>query len=163
MAWFHPKTLLDKTYEIGLVVKGIDGTFELAGGLLLLLIPRGAVGRIIKGLTQNQLDKNPHDFVATHILHFGQSLMHGRNWFAIIFLLTHGLLKIALVISLLRNKLWAYPWALVVLTLFLLYQIYAFIIKPGFGMGFLSILDALIIWLVWREWRKVEMDRAAPA
>ncbi len=156
MAWFHPKSLLDKTYEIGLLIKGIDGVFELAGGLLLWLIPRDTVSRLTKALTQNQLDKNPHDVIANHILHLGQSLAHGRNWFAIAFLLSHGIIKIALVAALLRNKLWAYPWALVVLTLFLIYQVYAFIIKPGFGMGFLSVLDVLIIWLVWREWHKVE-------
>lgn len=158
MSWFKPKSLLDKTYELGLLIKGIDGFFELVGGLLLWLVPKDAVGRITKDLTQNQLDKNPHDFIATHILHLGQSIMHGHNGFAIAFLLTHGVIKLGLVIALLRNKLWAYPWALVILGLFLVYQVYSFVIHPTFGMGYLSVLDAIIIWLVWREWHKVKLE-----
>ena len=158
MAWFHPKTLLDKSYEIGLFVKALDGAFEFIGGLFLLVVPGDAIARFTVNITQNELAKDPSDFVATHILHYGQSLAHGHNGFAIAFLLTHGIVKIALVVALLRNKLWAYPWALVILTLFLVYQVYTFVLNPGFGLGFLSLVDVAIILLVWREWRVVKPD-----
>lgn len=163
MAWFHPKSLLDKTYEIGLFIKGIDGLFELLGGLILLVVPGGVFERVAQNITRSELSKDPHDFIATHILHIGQNLSHGHNGFAVAFLLTHGLVKIALVLALLRNKLWAYPWALVVLVLFLVYQIYVLAVKPGFGMAFLSVLDTVIIWLVWREWQKQKPTAARPA
>jgi uncharacterized membrane protein len=60
-----------------------------------------------------------------------------------------------LVVCLLLNKIWAYPWALGALSLFLVYQVYQLVTEPTFGMAFLSVLDAIIIYLVYREWQKV--------
>lgn len=154
--WFHPRTLLDKTYEIGLFIKGFDGAVELLGGLLLLLVPAHAVLRLTHALVDTELSSDPHSFVATHILHMGTELAKGHNAFAILFLLTHGAVKVALVVALLRQKLWAYPWALVALTAFLVYQVYLLVTKPTFGMAFLTVLDVIIIWLVQREWQKVK-------
>lgn len=159
LAWFHPKTLLDKVYEIGLVVKGIDGTAELIGGILVLSLSPGFILTATKVLVSNELNENPHNFIALHILHGGQKLAAGHNFFAAAFLLTHGLVKVVLVICLLLNKIWVYPYALGVLTLFLVYQIYALITSPGFGMVVLTVLDVIIILLVWREWQQVKTGR----
>lgn len=156
MDWFHPKTLLDKAYEIGLFVKGFDGTLELIGGILLLAVPPSFITGTAQFLTQREISEDPHDFVATHILAYGESLAHGQHLFASLFLLTHGAVKVALVIALLRQKLWAYPWALGALALFLVYQVYLLAKNPSLGMVFLTVLDTVIIWLVWREWRKVK-------
>ena len=156
---FRPTTLLDKTYEIGIIIKGIDGLLELVGGILVLALNSAQVGSITHFLTEHELQQDPHDFIATHILRLSQHLQQGHNYFAAAFLLTHGLVKVVLVTSLLLNKLWAYPWALGALSLFLVYQLYQMATSPTFGMGFLSVLDAVIIWLVWREWQKV---RTAP-
>lgn len=151
--WFHPKTLLDKTYEIGLLLKGINGGLELLGGLLILVVPATAIDSLTRWLTQGQLAENPNDFIANHILHYGHELAHGQTTFAVLFLLTHGVVKVGLVIALLRQKMWAYPWALVLLGLFLVYQAYLLITQPSFGMAFLTVLDVIIIGLIWREWR----------
>lgn len=153
--WFHPKTLLDKTYEIGILIKGIDGVLELLGGILLAVLkPRLDV--ILQFLTQHELSHDPHDFIANHILKYGHDLERGSTLFAVLFLLTHGLTKIVLVVSLLRGKLWAYPFALITLSLFIAYQFYRLAIGPTFGMAFLTVLDGIIIWLIWREWRQIQ-------
>ncbi len=116
--------------------------------------------RVTSALVSSELNENPHNFIGLHIMHAGQKLAEGHNFFAAAFLLTHGLVKVVLVACLLLNKLWAYPYALGALVLFLVYQIYALITKPGFGMAFLTVLDIIIIWLVWREWQNVKHDRA---
>jgi uncharacterized membrane protein len=151
--WFHPQTLLDKTYEIGLFIKGFDGTVELLGALLLIVTPASAITRLTHFLVDNELSSNPHSFVATHVLHWGTGLAAGHNTFAILFLATHGAVKVGLVVALLRQKMWAYPVALVALTGFLVYQVYLLITKPTFGMAFLTVLDVIILWLVSREWQ----------
>lgn len=161
MPWFHPKTLLDKTYEIGILIKGIDGALELIGGVLVLTLSSSTINSITNFLTEDTLQENPHNFIAQHIERAGHHLASGQTTFAALFLLTHGLVKVVLVTCLLLNKLWAYPWALAVLGLFLVYQIYLLITSPGFGVAFLTVLDVLIIWLVWREWQKVKAEPQA--
>lgn len=158
MPWFHPKSLLDKFYEIGIIIKGIDGVLELIGGILVLTLSPHTVNGITSFLTQNELATDPHNLIAVHIAKLGHSLASGHNIFAAAFLLTHGLVKVVLVVCLLLNKLWAYPWALGALTLFLIYQIYQLVTKPTFGMAFLTVLDIIIIFLVYREWQKVRIE-----
>ncbi|HSX45713.1 MAG TPA: DUF2127 domain-containing protein [Candidatus Saccharimonadia bacterium] len=155
MPLFKPQTLLDKTYEIGIIIKGIDGVLELVGGLLILFLSPTTIKGITEFLTQDALQENPHNFVVLRVQAAGHHLAAGEHLFAAAFLLTHGLVKVVLVTCLLLNKLWAYPWALGALGLFLVYQVYLLVTQPTFSMAFLSILDAIIIWLVWREWQKV--------
>jgi len=160
MPLFHPKTLLDKVYAIGIIIKGIDGVLELLGGVLVLTISPHTINGLTNFLTQDALQDNPHNFIATHIASAGHHLAAGHNLFAAAFLLTHGLVKVVLVTCLLLNKLWAYPWALGVLGLFLVYQIYLLVTQPGLGMACLSVLDAIIIWLIYREWQQVRWQPA---
>jgi uncharacterized membrane protein len=160
MPLFKPHNLLDKAYEIGIIVKGIDGILELIGGLLVLTISPHTVTGITNFLTQDALQENPHNFIAVEIAKAGHHLASGHNVFAAAFLLTHGLVKVVLVTCLLLNKLWAYPWALVVLGLFLIYQIYLLITQPSFSMAFLSVLDVIIIWLIYREWHQIKLKKA---
>ncbi|HZL08182.1 MAG TPA: DUF2127 domain-containing protein [Candidatus Dormibacteraeota bacterium] len=160
MPLFHPKTLLDKAYEIGILIKGIDGVLELVGGALVLLLNPHTITNITNFLTQDALQENPHNIIATHVLKLGNHLAGGHNFFAAAFLLTHGLVKVVLVACLLLNKLWAYPWALGVLGLFLVYQAYLLVTKPTFGMAFLTVLDIVIIGLIYREWQQVRRGHA---
>jgi len=163
MPRFHPKTLLDKTYEIGIIIKGIDGTLELIGGVLVLALSPQAINGTTRFLTQNSLQENPHNFIAVHIVHAGHSLASGHNIFAALFLLTHGLVKVVLVTCLLLNKLWAYPWALGALGLFLVYQAYQLITAPTLSMSLLTVLDIAIIGLIYREWQKVRAEEPPKA
>jgi uncharacterized membrane protein len=62
--------------------------------------------------------------------------------------------KVTLVIALLRNKLWAYPWMIAVLLAFIAYQVYLIVLGPSPGLVALTVFDVLIVVLTWREYRK---------
>jgi uncharacterized membrane protein len=154
VTWFKPSGILDRTFQIGIILKGLDGALETIGGLLLLAISPAAINRIVRDLTQHELSQDPHDFVATHVLRFAHGLTGHAVTFAAIYLLAHGIVKVVLVVALLRDKLWAYPWLIGVLILFIGYQLYQIALKPTVGLSLLTAFDALIVWLTWREWRK---------
>jgi len=58
-----------------------------------------------------------------------------------------------LVIGLLRNKLWAYPASLVVMGLFIIYQLYRFSYTGSFGLIAITALDVVVMVLIWHEYR----------
>jgi uncharacterized membrane protein len=62
--------------------------------------------------------------------------------------------KVTLVIALLRNKLWAYPWMIAVLLAFIAYQVYLIVLGPSPGLVALTVFDVLIVVLTWREYQK---------
>jgi uncharacterized membrane protein len=56
---------LDRTFEVSIVAKGLDGIVELAGGLLLLLVTPATIRHIVSTITQHELSEDPHDVIAS--------------------------------------------------------------------------------------------------
>ena len=74
--------------------------------------------------------------------------------FGAVYLLSHGAVKVVLVAALLKNELWAYPWMIVFLGVFIVYQVYRLSLKPSVGLTALTVFDAVIAGLTYREYRK---------
>jgi uncharacterized membrane protein len=156
---FHPKTWLDRVFEVGIIGKGLNGAAELVGGLLLLLVSRQTLHSLVVRITQGELSEDPRDFIATHLLHTANGLTGNAVIFGALYLLTHGIVKVVLVVALLLNKLWAYPWMIVVLLLFISYQLYRIALDPTAGMIGLTVFDLIIVVLTWREYRHQRRNR----
>ena len=139
---------------VSIILKGLDGLLELIGGLLLIAVGPTTINRVIADLTRHELSEDPHDFVATRLMHFGNGLTGSAVHFAAAYLLVHGLVKVVLVVALLRNQLWAYPWLIITLIIFIVYQLYRIALVPTAGLIALTLFDAVVVWLTWREWRK---------
>lgn len=150
---FHPSDRLGRLFEVALIGKGLNGLVELIGGVLLLVVPPTMIDHAVIALTRGELSEDPNDFVATYLLHTADGLTGKAILFGAAYLLVHGVVKIVLVGAILLNQQWAYPWMIVVLILFVLYQLYRIVLNPGAGLIALTIFDVLIIALTWREWR----------
>jgi uncharacterized membrane protein len=74
--------------------------------------------------------------------------------FGVVYLLLHGVVKVILVAALLKNALWAYPWTIALLGVFIVYQLYRLSLKPSVGLTALTVFDAVIAGLTYREYRK---------
>jgi len=154
MNWFKSGDLLDRAFVVGIILKGLDGVLEVVGGLLLLLVSPATIDQISRALTQHELSEDPHDFLATHLLHVTGSLTGSAIRFGAVYLLLHGVVKIALVTALLRDKIWAYPWMIAFLIVFIVYQIYRMTFAFSIGLLGLTIFDVVVVWLTYREYGK---------
>jgi uncharacterized membrane protein len=154
MGWLRPQSLLDQTFQIGIILKGLDGVLEVIGGLLLLVVSPVTIDRVVTSLTQHELSQDPHDLLATHLLKTAHGLTGSAVLFGAVYLLSHGAVKIILVAALLHNQLWAYPWLIVFLGVFIVYQVYRLSFKPSVGLTLLTLFDAFVAWLTYREYRK---------
>lgn len=146
--------LLDQAFVVGIALKGLDGVLEVVGGLLLLLVSPATISSLTRALTQHELSEDPHDFLATHLLNAAGGLTGSTVRFGAAYLLSHGVVKIVLVAALLRNRLWAYPWMIAFLLVFIGYQLYRITFSPSIGLIGLTVFDAVVTWLTWREYQK---------
>ncbi len=87
----------------------------------------------------------------------------GAVTFVALYLLSRGLIKAGLIWGLLKNKVWAYPWSLVILGVFLLYQTYQIITDRSLLIIGITLFDIVVMYFIWREWRIVLRHRAANA
>jgi len=158
VSWFRPRGLLDVTFEVGIIAKGLDGIVELAGGLLLLVVTPTTINHVVTNITQHELSEDPNDLVANRLLDLSNGLTGSAVRFAAAYLLLHGIVKIVLVVALLRTKLWAYPWLIGFLVVFIVYQLYRIALAPATWLVALTVFDAFVAWLTWREWRKQRFE-----
>jgi uncharacterized membrane protein len=160
MVRFRPRDWLDHVFEIGVVFKGIDGLLEVVGGvLLLLLVARAEISGLVHALTQHELSEDPRDLIASRLLRTANSLTRPGQLLGAGYLLVHGIVKVVLVLALLRNKLWAYPWLIGVLLIFIGYQVYRIVLSPTLGLIALTGFDIAIVALTWREYERQRVYR----
>ena len=161
---FRPKDRLDRLFQIGIILKGLNGLAELVGGVLLLFVTPDRIHHLAALVTQGELSEDPNDFVARYLLHTANGLTGSAVIFGAVYLLVHGAVKVVLVIALLLNKLWAYPCMITVLLIFVGYQLYRIVLHPSAALVVLTVFDALIVTLTWLEYRRqrqIPKDRAA--
>jgi uncharacterized membrane protein len=150
---------LHAAFELGVVLKGLNGLAELVGGFALWFASVGFIRSVVGALVHNELIEDPHDWIANYLLHAAERVSIGGKDFAAFYLASHGVVKLILVAGLLRNKLWAYPASLAVLGLFIVYQLYRLSFAFSLGLVVLTVFDAVIILLIWHEYRFVEKER----
>ena len=120
--------------------------------MLLFVSPR-SINQLARWATAHELAQDPHDFVARHLLHSASQLSPSTTLYGAVYLLAHGTSKLVLVVLVLRNKLWAYPWMIGLLTAFIVYQVYRLTYRPSVALVGLTLFDGLVAWLTWREYR----------
>ncbi|MES2169703.1 MAG: DUF2127 domain-containing protein [Actinomycetota bacterium] len=151
---------LDRVFRVSLILKGLDGILELVGGVLALIISPTQLSIVMRALTQHELSEDPNDFIANHLIQFADSLTLSASVFAAIYLLLHGAVKIVLVLAVLLDRLWAFPWMIAFLLVFILYQVYEISISFSIWLLLLTLFDLFITWLTIVEYRKRRRNRA---
>ncbi len=73
----------------------------------------------------------------------------------IIYFFSHGIVKLILVWGLLTNRLWAYPFAILLLSGFTLYQMYDLITRFSFFTLLLLTVNIITIFFISREYRQI--------
>jgi uncharacterized membrane protein len=143
---------IHRIFEISVLMKGAHAVIEIVGGMALYLVATETVAALVKSATQEELIEDPNDFVASHLLTMAQHFSVQSKSFYAFYLLSHGLVKLLLVVGLLRNQLWSYPASLVALTAFIIYQLYRFSYTHSPGLMALTVFDLLVMTLIWHEW-----------
>jgi uncharacterized membrane protein len=149
----EPSPALDRTFRISVALKGIDGALEIIGGLALLFVSPSSINHLVRWLTAHELAGDPHDFIANHLLHSASMLSKSSTVYGAVYLLIHGLTKVVLVVLVLREKLWAYPWIIGLLLVFVVYQVYRMTYRFSITLLLLTLFDLFVAWLTWREYR----------
>jgi uncharacterized membrane protein len=144
---------IHQIFEISVLLKGAHATVEAVGGLALALTNNRWIRGLVTQVTQSELMEDKRDFVANHLVTWAQGFSIETQHFYAWYLLSHGVVKLALVLGLLMRKLWAYPTAMIVLGFFIVYQLYRYTETHGFGLLLLTALDALVVGLTWHEYR----------
>lgn len=147
------KKLIDNAFELGVLAKFLIGFFETMTGIFLAVSGKVLVNNIIIALTQQEISEDPKDFIANFLINAGRDLTSSAHLFAVIYLIFHGIVNIFLSVSLLKNKIWAYPWAIFGFSTFVIYQIFRYFHTYSPFLLVLTVFDIFIISVISLEYR----------
>jgi len=155
-----PGDFLQRSYYASLLAKGLLGGSQLAAGLALALTPRGGLARLAHWLAASELAADPTDGFARLVQSVVAVTPLADNAFYPIYLIVHGVLNLGFVLALVARFAWAYPASIMALLAFIAYQLYNFAMgSQPILMLVLSAIDAIVVALIWREYRRL---RPAP-
>lgn len=148
-----------RLFKIGIWIKGIDGLIETAGGILLLTVSLQALNSYIVSFAQKEIEKDSGDLIARVLEHAAHHMTEGSKLTAGAYLLGNGVVKVFLAACILRRKLWCYPVAIVVMTIFIFLQCGRLGFHFSWTMFFATMIDVAIVLLIWREYRRIETHK----
>jgi uncharacterized membrane protein len=158
-------TRAHRMFKVALLLKGLNGIVELAGGALTLFVPLRTVNQMVLRLTASEIEDDPNDWLANTLIDAAEKLSMGTKEYASFYLLAHGAVKVFLVYSLWREKIWAFPVGLSLIGALVCYSLYRFTHTHAVSLLFFAAIDLIIMWFIWREYlvRRQPAMRNSPA
>lgn len=138
-------------FRIGVVVKTLQGLLEVIGAFILIFVNTNVIVRVIESMTRQELVEDPNDFFSKYLSQIAHSLSISNTTFAVFYLLSHGVIKLFLVIGLLKKKLWSYYAFIVCLIVFIIFQTYRYLHTFSISLLVFTLFDILFVWLTWHE------------
>ncbi len=140
-------------FEASLLLKGLFALCEIVGGVLAYFVTQKFLLNLVQAATQGELSEDPRDLIANYLLHQAEHLSVSAQHFAALYLLSHGVVKLALIVGLLEKKLWCYPTAIVVFGFFVVYQVFRYTFTHSLLLLLITGLDLVVIGLTWHEYQ----------
>ena len=152
------RKLIDKVFEIGVLVKAVFGLFEILAGIAFAVSGKFLVNNIILLFAQQEVSDDPGDFILNFFAKSLHDFSAGSYLFAVVYLIFHGIINIALVVALLKNKVWGYHWAMVGFSIFIIYQVYRYSYTHSFLLLLLIIFDVFVVSAILLEYRSKKIN-----
>lgn len=146
---------VDIGFRFSVLGKGLGGLAEIIGGLLLLFLTPVRMNSLLTFLSGHLFSERPWQPFGYFLLRFGAHFSTGAQWFGILYLTSHGVIKCLLMLLLWKRKLWAYPLAVISILVFIAYQIVRICTRPTFAMIALTVFDATMIVLTLLEYGRI--------
>jgi uncharacterized membrane protein len=140
-------------YELGLILKALQAFLEVIAGVLFYAISTNSMTTFILTVAHGELAEMPNDFLSDFLIKSAGQLSIQGKFFIVFYLLSHGVIKLIIIGGLYFKKRWAYPAALIGLGGLILYQIYRLAISHSIFLLALTVMDVIILWLIWHEHR----------
>jgi uncharacterized membrane protein len=147
------------TFLIGIFLKGLHAVLEILGGVFAFVTTKQAILSFVTEITSEELGEDSKDLFAHYLIKTANNLSISGQNFVALYLLSHGVVKLFVIIVLFKRKLWAYPLSVFVFSLFIIYQLYRYTFTHSFWLLLFTFFDVIIIILTIYEWRFVKAEK----
>ncbi len=148
-------------FDLGLILKAINGAIEVVAALVVAFIPRTLVVQLVNFVTAGELTEDRSDIVSQALRTVGHYFAVSNGFIVAAYLFLHGIIKVALVLGIFAGKRLAYPLFMLALGVFGAYEAYLGIMRNELLLGLLGAFDFVLLLLTFYEFRKRYPDQLA--
>lgn len=150
------KDSIHALFKISIFLKSIFAFIEIISGCLLFFVTSDLLLKFVYSIFGHELIQDPADIFVNFLLNLFSNFSSSIKFFFAIYLLIHGIIKLGLIISLWKERLWAYPLSGIVFSLFIIYQSYRYFQYPTLSLILLTIIDIFVIVLIYFEYKNLK-------
>lgn len=143
-------------FKGSVLLKGAISLCEIIVGIVALCIPVHYIISFAEFITRSEIIEDPNSFLANHIVSGADTIAAIGTLYIGLYLISRGGIKLGLIVALLKNKLWAYPWSLGVLGCFVAYQLYEIPKTHSLALIAVTIFDFVVMYFIWKEYTIVK-------
>lgn len=148
-------TILNILFRVTMTGKIVYGTLRLILGFALLRLVGSPFSDIFYTLLSHELITDPNDILLQAVMPLLKYLAFPVTYFIAFYILFWGFLDIFLGISLLKDKIWAFPTSLILIGVFVIYEIYRFFHTHSVILACIIVIDLILMWLIYKEYLRI--------
>lgn len=138
------------------------GALRVALGVTLLKMIGARFSDIIYLLMSHEFTGKAGDAVLEQLYKLFETHQFTVTYFIAGYFLFWGSIEIVLSYCLLRHRLWAFPIALALIALFIIYSMFRYTYTHSLTLLGIIIIDIVIMYIIHREYRVLQRDPNAP-
>ncbi|PJC55823.1 hypothetical protein CO026_03625 [Candidatus Kaiserbacteria bacterium CG_4_9_14_0_2_um_filter_41_32] len=139
-------------FHLGMWWRIIYGFLRIIIAVLLLQHVGTPVSDIFLKLMSHELIQDPNDRVIQMVNH----LPYLVTYYLAFYFMFWGVMDIFMSILLLRHQLWAFPVAIYMIVVFIVYELFRFFHTHSLMLLAVIGMDVFIIWIIKREYKKLK-------
>lgn len=143
-------------FHISMWWKILYGSIRIIIGVILLNLIGTPFIDIFSSLMSHEVATDPNDPLYQFVYNILENHSFTVTYFVSIYLLFWGVIDIVFSVLLLRHKLWAFPFSIVMMGMFTTYEIYRVIHTKSLILLSLILLSLGIMYLIYNEYRILE-------
>ena len=144
--------LTEILFHLGMWWRIIYGFLRIIIAVLLLQHVGTPVSDIFLKLMSHELIQDPNDRVIQMVNH----LPYLVTYYLAFYFMFWGVMDIFMSILLLRHQLWAFPVAIYMIVVFIVYELFRFFHTHSLMLLAVIGMDVFIIWIIKREYKKLK-------
>jgi uncharacterized membrane protein len=138
-----------------MILKGVNGCWEIIVGLLFLFFTKDAMYRVMVVASGYGVAASSHS-AGRYLIGQANNFSVSTQYFIALYFLAYGAVNIFLAASLLKGRVWAYPWAIMLFIGFVAYQVYRLFLHYSGLLCCITIFDAILIIVTLLEYHRLK-------
>lgn len=153
------KAIVYISFKVGLILKGLFALSEIFGGIVLIFLNPDRMNRLIDSISKNELYEDPQDLLMNYMVTYGHAFSISAQQFAVSYLLSHGIIKLVVILLLWKKKIWAYPLSIMLFIGFIFYQLIRYMSSHSIMLLILTVFDSIMIVLAVLEYKRIRNEK----